>query len=55
GLLAGDHPDAIAPGQAAGDVAVVLHGRRTITLRRREGAGLTRISDVTASRATGPA
>ena len=55
GLLGGDRPDAVAPGHAAGDVAVVLHGRRTITLRRREGTGLTRISDVTASRATGPA
>jgi hypothetical protein len=55
GLLGGDQPDAIAPGAAVGDVAVVLHGRRTIILRRREGKGLTRISDRTVSRRYGPA
>jgi hypothetical protein len=55
GLLGGDHPDAIAPGEATGDVAVVLHGDRTIILRRREGKGLTRIADTTMSRRTAPA
>jgi hypothetical protein len=55
GLLGGDQPDEIAPGAAAGDIAVVLHGRRTIILRRREGKGLTRLSDITVSRRYGPA
>jgi hypothetical protein len=55
GLLAGDQPDAIASGAAAGDIAVVLHGRRTIILRRREGKGLTSLSDTTVSRRYGPA
>jgi hypothetical protein len=55
GLLGGDQPDAIAPGEATGDVAVILHGDRTIILRRREGKGLTRISDMTMSRRAGPA
>ena len=49
GLLAHDEPNGIAPGAAAGDVAVRLDSRRTLVLRRQAGRGLALIADITQS------
>ena len=50
GLVEGDQPDSIAPGNRAGDVLVALPLHRVIVLRRREGKGLSVIRDVHAIR-----